>query len=107
MGFPGESDDKLFAHSAGDRGSIPGLGRSPGEGNGYPLQYSCLENSMDWQTTVHGVAKGRDTAERHFSLSKETRYLKLRNVALFYVWEDARVGAHWNLSKQLSYLGTR
>ena len=43
-------------------GSIPGLGRSPGEGKGYPLQYSCLENSMDrevWQTTVHGVAKSQ------------------------------------------------
>ena len=42
--------------------SIPGLARSPGEGNGYPLQYSCLENSMDrgaWQTTVHGVAKSQ------------------------------------------------
>ena len=46
--------------NAGDLGPIPGLGRSPGEGNGYPLQYSCLENSMDrgaWQATVHGVAK--------------------------------------------------
>ena len=45
---------------AGDLGSTPGLGRSPGEGNGYPLQYSCLENSMDrgaWWATVHGVAK--------------------------------------------------
>ena len=43
-----------------DAGSIPGLGRSPGEGNGSPLQYSCLENPMDrgaWQATVHGVAK--------------------------------------------------
>ena len=46
--------------NAGHAGLIPGLGRSPGEGNGYPLQYSCLENSMnrgDWQATVHGVAK--------------------------------------------------
>ena len=48
------------AYSAGEQGSIPGPGRSPGEGNGNPLQYSCLENPMDgaaWQTTVHGVAK--------------------------------------------------
>ena len=45
--FPGGSDDKAFACSVGDLGSIPGLGRSPGEGNGSPLQYSCLENPMD------------------------------------------------------------
>ena len=47
MGFPGGSDGKASACNAGDPGSIPGLGRSPGEGNGNPLQYSCLENSMD------------------------------------------------------------
>ena len=45
--FPGGSDGKASAFNAGDLGSIPGLGRSPGEGNGPPLQYSCLENSMD------------------------------------------------------------
>ena len=61
-GFPGGSDGKASACSVGDLGSIPGLGRSPGEGNGNPLQYSCLENSMDggaWRATVHGVAKSR------------------------------------------------
>ena len=47
MDFPGGSDGKAFAYNAGDPGSIPGLGRSPGEGNGNPLQYSCLENPMD------------------------------------------------------------
>ena len=47
MGFPGGSEDKASAYNAGDPGSIPGLGRSPGEGNGNPLQYSCLENPMD------------------------------------------------------------
>ena len=46
-GLPGGSDGKESACSAGDPGSIPGLGKSPGEGNGYPLQYSCLENPMD------------------------------------------------------------
>ena len=46
-GFPGGSDGKVSARNAGDLGSIPGLGRSPGEGNGNPLQYSCLENPMD------------------------------------------------------------
>ena len=59
MDFPGGSDDKKSAYNAGDPGSIPGLGRSPGEGNGYPLQYSCLENPMDrgaWQVIVCGVA---------------------------------------------------
>ena len=59
MGLPGGSDSKEFAYS-GDPGSIPGSGRFPGEGNGTPLQYSCLENPMDggaWWATVHGVAK--------------------------------------------------
>ena len=59
-GFPGGSDNKEPACNAGDPGSIPGSGRSPGEGNGYPLQYSCLENSMDreaWWATVYGVTK--------------------------------------------------
>ena len=46
MGFPGGSDGKESGCNAGDLGLIPGSGRSPGEGNGYPLQYSCLENSM-------------------------------------------------------------
>ena len=62
MGFPGGSDGKESACNAGDPCSIPGLGRSPGEGNGNPLQYSCLENPMDrgaWQAVVHGVAKSR------------------------------------------------
>ena len=60
MGFPDGSDDKEFACSAGDPGSIPGSGRSPGEGNGNPPLYSCLENSMgrgDWWAPIHGVTK--------------------------------------------------
>ena len=55
MGFPGSSADEESTCNVGDLGSIPDLGRSSGEGNGYPLQYSGLENSMDY-TTVHGVA---------------------------------------------------
>ena len=58
MGFLGGSDGKESACNAGDAGSIPGSVRSPGEGNSYPLQYSCLENSMDigtWQATIHRV----------------------------------------------------
>ena len=64
LGFPADSDDKESVCNAGDLGSVPGFGRSPGEGNGYPFQYSSLENSMDrgqstvfWQATLHGVAK--------------------------------------------------
>ena len=58
--FFGGSDGKASVYNAGDPGSIPGLGRSAGEGNGNPLQYYCLENPMDrgaWQATVHVVAK--------------------------------------------------
>ena len=70
--FPGGSEGKTSACNAGDLGSIPGSGRSPGEGNGNPLQYSCLENPMDreaWKTTVHGIAKNSDTTERLHSLA--------------------------------------
>ena len=57
VGFPGSSDGKESACNAGDLGSISGLGRSPGEGKGYPLQYSGLENFID--CIVHGVAESR------------------------------------------------
>ena len=61
LGFPGK-DGKESVCNAGDLGSIPGPGRSPGEGNGNQLQYSCLENPRDrgaWRATVHGVSKSR------------------------------------------------
>ena len=60
VGFPGGLDGKESAYNTGDPSLIPGLERSPGEGNGYPLQYSCLEKSMDrgaWKAAVHVVAK--------------------------------------------------
>ena len=60
--FPGGSSGKKSACNPGDLGSVPGLKRSPEDGNGYPLQYSCLENPMDrgaWWVTVHRVAKSR------------------------------------------------
>ena len=62
MGFPGDSDGNKSACNAGDPGSVPGSDRSPGEGNGNPLEYSCLENSMDrgtWWATVHGLQRVR------------------------------------------------
>ena len=67
VGFPGGSDSKESACEAGDLGSIPGLGRSPGEGNGDPLHYSCLENSEDrgaWQTKGPWGHRESDTTER-------------------------------------------
>ena len=71
MGFPGDSDSKESACNAGDPGLIPGLGRSPGEGNGNPLQYSRLENPMDggaWRATVHGVIESDRTERLTLSL---------------------------------------
>ena len=62
LGFPAGSDGKQSAYGAGNPGSIPGSGRSPAEGNGNPLQYTWLENSMDggtWWATVHGVTKNQ------------------------------------------------
>ena len=62
LGFPSDSDGKEFACNEGDLGSTPGLGRFLGEENAYPLQYSCLENSMDrgaWGAIVHGVTKSQ------------------------------------------------
>ena len=68
MGIRGGSDGKESAFNAGDLASVPGLGRSPGEGNDYRVQYSYLEKSTDrgaWQTTVHGITKSK-TQQRDF-----------------------------------------
>ena len=72
-GFPVGSGVKASACNAGDLDSVPGSGRSPGEGNGNPLQYSCLENPMDggaWWATVHGVAKSRTWLSEFTSLHR-------------------------------------
>ena len=75
LGFPGGSDSKASACNVGDPGSIPGSERSPAEGNGNPLQHSCLENPMDggaWEATVCGVAKSR-TRLSDFTFQKDDR----------------------------------
>ena len=80
MGFPGGSNSKETACNAGDPGSIPGSGRSLGEGNGSPLQYSCMENSMDrgaWQAIVQWGCKEPDMTEQ---LSLTQTYLVQQNV---------------------------
>ena len=73
MDFLGGSDGKASVYNAGDPDSIPGLGRSPGEGKGNPLQDYCLENPMDrgaWQATAHGVAKSQTRLSDFTSLQQ-------------------------------------
>ena len=80
MDFPGGSDGKASAYNAGDRGSIPGLRRFPGEGNGTPLQHSCLENPMDrgaWWAAVHGVAKSRTRLSNFTFFHYYMKYIKM------------------------------
>ena len=80
LGFPGGSVVKNPICQARDMGSIPGPGRRPGEGNGTPLQYSCLENFMcrgAWQATVHGVAKESDA---NFVTKQQQIFLTKLNV---------------------------
>ena len=77
FGFPGGSDSKEFARSGGDLILIPGLGRSHGDGNSYPLQYSCLENSKDrgdWRVIVRGVTESATTERLTLSLHSPTIY---------------------------------
>ena len=81
-GFPCSSDGRESACNAGDPGSIPGLGRYPGEGNGNPLQCSCLENPMDrgtWRATVHGVAR-----IKHNLATKPPPPLYLSSIPLYF-----------------------
>ena len=79
-GFPGGAVVNNPPANAGDRGSIPGLGRSPGEGNGNPFQYSCMENSMEreaWRATVHGIAKSQTRLTTCGHEETESRNTKL------------------------------
>ena len=74
--FPGDSDGKESPCNVGDLGLIPGLGRSPGEGKGYPLQYSNLENSMD--CIIHGVTVRHDLSGFHFHFT--SAWIQVRKV---------------------------
>ena len=88
MGFPGGSEVKASASNVGDPGSIPGSGRSPGEGNGTPLQYSCLESPMDrgaWRATVHRVAKSRTRLSDFTSLHRSYTASVTSSLSLFVV----------------------
>ena len=86
MGFLGGSEGKVSAYNAGDWSSIPGSGRFPGEGNGNPLQYCCLENPLDggaWWATVHGVANSwtrLNNFTSHFSAEWSDNTLPLQGV---------------------------
>ena len=82
LDFPGGSDGKASVYNSGDPGSIPGSGRSPGEGNGTPLQYYCLENPMDrgaWQATLCGVAKSQTQLSVH-SITLNKYFLRAQYV---------------------------
>ena len=88
MEFASGSVVKNLPASAGDQGSIPGSGRSPGEGNGNPLQYSCLENPMDrgaWLATVHGVTK-KESEATSLSPSKAFEELEVKSTLPAATW---------------------
>ena len=111
LGFPGGSDVKRLpavretAVRSGDRGSAPGLGISPREGNGTPLQYSCLENPMDggaWWATVHGVAKSR-TRLSDFTFKAVNEVIVIQSFSELFLW----IFAQFAIFKTLSTLRTR
>ena len=86
--FPGGSSGKESACNVGDLGLIPGLRRSPGEENGYPFQYACLENSMDrgaWRATVYGVEKSQTQKLLPPSLSLDYMWHHLINLFILIV----------------------
>ena len=80
--FPGGSDGKVSACNAGDPGSIPGSGRSPGEGNGNPLQHSCLENPMDGGASPWGRKESDTTEQLHFTSHASKVILKILQARL-------------------------
>ena len=88
-GFPGGSDGKESACHVGDPGLIPGLGKFPAEGKGYPLQHSCLENSMDtgaWQATVHGIAKSWTWLTHTYTHTQKSLNKRFGKLSIFLVF---------------------
>ena len=99
-GFPGGSGIKYLPASAGDMGSIPGSGRGPGEGNGNPLQYSCLENPMDrgaCQATVHGVAKSWTWLRAHYITVRKCKAAQVKSSGARFKFPSAWLNGqrHW------------
>ena len=89
---------KASAYNAGDLGSIPGSGRSPGEGNGNPFQYSCLENPMDqgtWWATVHRVAKSR-TRLSDFTFTFKANKVYQGSKSFWRVWTQTELLKGWS-----------
>ena len=86
-GFPGGSDGKESTCNVWDPGLTSGSGKCPGEGNGYPLQYSCLENPMDggaWQATVHGVSKSQtQLSDFTFTFTQLSLWPEIRNPCMY------------------------
>ena len=102
--FPGGSDGKASVYNAGDLGSIPGSGRSPGEGNGNLLQYYCLENPMDrgaWKATVHGIAKSQTRLSDFTSLTNKASGGEGIPVELFQIQKDNAVKVLHSICQQV------
>ena len=102
--FPAALVVKNPSANAGDLGYIPGLGRSPGEGNGNPLQYSCLENPMDgeaWCATVHGVAKSRTRLKQLSRSSSSSSSSDGFPVELFQILKDDAVKVLYSICQQI------
>ena len=99
-GFPGGSVGKESACKAGDQGSIPGSGRSPEEGNGNPLEYSCLENSIDrgaWWATVHGVTKSQTRLSDNTQSFNYWQIFNLSLVSLFSIVRSSAISNALNI----------
>ena len=104
-GFPRDSDGKESTCNAGDPGSIPGSGRSPGEANGYPIQYSCLENSMDrgaWWDTVHGATEKITKTKIYFG---GYRFIHTRNIStLLHLYSSKKISLNYKHSDLLKFM---